>query len=461
VALVGGRGGSSIAGTGRPIPGGPTPEGHSVATNPLTKQMLHPSVSDPVLDTMNFLNEITHRFPEAISFAPGRPFDGFFEVEQIFTYMRRYLRHLEDQGASPAEVRDALFQYGPTAGRIRELIADSVRKDENIDVSAEAVVVTVGCQEAMFLALRAVIASPDDALLYSSPSYVGIIGAARLLGCDPVPVQERADGFHCADLERALAAERNRGRRPRVFYVIPDHANPSGNTMSLAERHALLELSARADFLILEDSPYRLVSPGEQLPTLKSLDRDQRVIHLGSFSKTLFPGARVGYAIADQRVVGADGKESLLADELTKIKSMITVNTSPLSQAAVAGMLLAADGRTAEFNSKNAVHYGDSMQAVLRELTATFPDGERGSAGVRWNRPAGGFFLTLDVPFDAGNSALVRSAEQYEVIWTPMSYFSPPGEGERSMRLSVSYLSPEETVEGVSRLARFIRSESS
>jgi (S)-3,5-dihydroxyphenylglycine transaminase len=165
VALVGGRGGSSIAGTGRPIPGGPTPEGHSVATNPLTKQMLHPSVSDPVLDTMNFLNEITHRFPEAISFAPGRPFDGFFEVEQIFTYMRRYLRHLEDQGASPAEVRDALFQYGPTAGRIRELIADSVRKDENIDVSAEAVVVTVGCQEAMFLALRAVIASPDDALL--------------------------------------------------------------------------------------------------------------------------------------------------------------------------------------------------------------------------------------------------------------------------------------------------------
>src|ERR1700691_471178 len=111
----------------------------SAATS-LRKEDLHASLSDPVLDTMNFLNEITFRYPEAISFAPGRPYDGFFDTEQIFSYMRRYLDHLADTGSSPAQVRDALFQYGPTAGRIRELIASSLRQDENIDVSPESIV---------------------------------------------------------------------------------------------------------------------------------------------------------------------------------------------------------------------------------------------------------------------------------------------------------------------------------
>ena len=431
-----------------------------MAATRLKKEELHASVSDPVLDTMNFLNGITHRYPEAVSFAPGRPYDGFFDVEQIFTHIRRYLSHLEENGASAADIRDALFQYGPTSGRIRELVADSLRKDENIDVAPEAIVVTVGCQEAMFLTLRAVLSSPEDVLLVSSPCYVGITGAARVLGFEPAPVQERPDGFHCADLETVLAAERARGRRPRAFYVVPDHANPSGNTMSLEERHALLALAAREDILILEDSPYRLVSPGLQEPTLKSLDRAQRVVHLGSYSKTLFPGARVGFAIADQPVVDQEGNTGLLADEITKIKSMITVNTSPLGQAAVAGMLLAADGRTSELNSETAAHYGSAMRAILQELDSTFPAPDRAAVGVRWNEPSGGFFLTVDVPFRADNAALIRSAEEYGVIWTPMSYFYPRDGGDHSLRLSVSYLSNEEIVEGVARLARFIREES-
>ncbi|ODA70318.1 PLP-dependent aminotransferase family protein [Streptomyces sp. AVP053U2] len=431
-----------------------------MAATRLKQEELHASVSDPVLDTMNFLNGITHRYPEAISFAPGRPYDGFFDVEQIFTHIRRYLKHLEEQGATPSEVRDALFQYGPTSGRIRELIADSLRKDEGIDVPAEAIVVTVGCQEAMFLALRALLAGPEDVLLVSSPCYVGITGAARLLGTEPVAVRERPDGFHCADLESALAAERARGRRPRAFYVVPDHANPSGNTMSLPQRRALLELAAREDILVLEDSPYRLVSPGTQEPTLKSLDRERRVVHLGSYSKTLFPGARVGFAVADQPVVDRQGRTGLLADELTKIKSMVTVNTSPLGQAAVAGMLLAADGRTRDLNIETAAHYGSAMGAILQQLATNFPDADRTALGVHWNEPAGGFFLTVDVPFRADNTALVRSAEEHGVIWTPMSYFYPQGGGDHSIRLSVSYLTHDEIVEGVARLARFIRDES-
>ncbi|MEV3854231.1 PLP-dependent aminotransferase family protein [Streptomyces sp. NPDC050095] len=429
--------------------------------NPLLKEELHASVSDPVLDTMNFLNGITHRYPQAVSFAPGRPYDGFFDTEDVFEHIRRYLDHLAKTGYTPEEVRAAIFQYGPTQGQIRELIADSLRKDENIDVPPEAIVVTVGCQEAMLLTLRALMASRDDVLLVASPCYVGITGAARLLDIAVTPVEERADGLHCDDVATAVRAERARGRRPRALYVVPDHSNPSGVTLSPEARTGLLELAAREDLLLLEDSPYRMVSPGPQVPTLKSLDRDRRVVHLGSYSKTLFPGARVGFAVADQVVVDRDGTTGLLVDEITKIKSMVSVNTSPLAQAAVGGMLLAADGRTADINVETARYYGDAMQAILKELDEAFPEEERTALGVRWNRPTGGFFLTLDVPFRADNAALERSAEEFGVIWTPMSYFYPQGGGARSIRLSVSYLTRSEIADGVTRLARFIRSEAS
>jgi (S)-3,5-dihydroxyphenylglycine transaminase len=425
----------------------------------LRKEDLHASLSDPVLDTMNFLNEITLRYPDAISFAPGRPYDGFFRTDEIFRHINSYLDYLSEGGSSPAQIRDALFQYGPTAGRIRELIVNSLREDENIDVSPDSIVVTVGCQEAMFLALRALISAPEDVLLVSSPCYVGITGAARLLDAGLVAVEEREGGLCCADLEIAIRAELARGNRPRAFYVVPDHSNPAGTTMPAQVRHELLDVSARYDILILEDSPYRMVSPGPHLPALKSMDRYRRVIHLGSFSKTAFPGARVGFAVADQPVTDSTGRTSLLADELAKIKSMITVNTSPLSQAVVAGMLLACSGRLSELNAETSTYYASAMRSTLRQLEQCFPVGERLPLGVRWNKPDGGFFLTVRVPFQADNAALARSAENFGVIWTPMSYFYPHGGGDRSIRLSVSYLTQADITEGIARLSRFIHSE--
>ncbi|MFD8751220.1 PLP-dependent aminotransferase family protein [Kitasatospora sp. NPDC059577] len=416
---------------------------------------------------MNFLNEITTRYPEAISFAPGRPYDGFFDVEQVFAHLRRYLDHLAETGASPGQVRDALFQYGPTAGRIRELVADSLRKDEGIDVPPEAVVVTVGCQEAMLLAVRALHARPEDVLLVASPCYVGIAGAARVLDVETAPVHDRDGGFDCAALREAVLAERARGRRPRACYLIPDHANPRGTTVPLATRHRLLDLADELDLLLLEDSPYRMVSPGAQLPTLKALDlrraghRGPRVVHLGSYAKTLFPGARVGYVVADQPVTDRAGRTGLLAAELTKIKSMVTVNTSPLGQAVVAGMLLAADGHTGRLNAESSAYYGDTMRATLRRLAECFPPARREALGVRWTHPEGGFFLALDVPFAADNAALARSARQYGVIWTPLSYFHPHGGGTHGIRLSTSYLTEHDIAEGIARLARFVEAEAS
>jgi (S)-3,5-dihydroxyphenylglycine transaminase len=425
----------------------------------LWKEDLHASVSDPLLDTMNFLNEVTHRYPDAISFGPGRPYDGFFETDRIAGYLQRYIEHLRTAGKTAPQIRDVLFQYGPTSGQIRELVGDSLRKDEGIDVPPESIVVTVGAQEAMFLVLRALFSDPDDVLLVSSPCYVGILGAARLLDLRMTAVAERDDGFCTADVELAVAKEKAAGRRPRALYVIPDHANPSGMTMPMPARRDLLDLADREGFLVLEDSPYRLISAGRQLPALKSLDRRRRVVHLGSFSKTLFPGLRIGFAVADQVVVDRSGHTGLLADELAKIKSMVTVNTPSLSQAVAAGMLLSADGRTTNLNTETSVFYADSMRATLSELDGRFPGDERTRLGVDWNRPGGGFFLSLRVPFRADNAALRRSAEEFGVIWTPMSYFYPEGGGENRLRLSVSYLSGEDIVEGVSRLARFVKAE--
>jgi (S)-3,5-dihydroxyphenylglycine transaminase len=433
--------------------------GDVVDTSVLSRSDLHPSVSDPVLDTMNFLNEVTLRYPEAISFAPGRPYDGFFETDDVLAYLRRYLDHLAGQGASAASVRSALYQYGPTAGRIREIIADSLRRDEGIDVPAESIVVTVGAQEAMMLVVRALIRDPDDVLLVSSPCYVGITGVARLLDVTLGPVAESPEGFSLDNVEAAIRAERAAGRRPRAFYLVPDHANPSGSTLSAGDRVALLDLAAREDLLILEDSPYRLVSPGEPLETLKALDRRRSVVHLGSYSKTIFPGARVGFVVADQTVVGDDGRTGLLADELSKIKSMVTVNTSSLSQAVVAGALLAAGGRVKELNAKAAGHYGDAMRRVLDRLADRLPPERRDALGVRWNEPSGGFFLRLTVGFEADDAALVRSAEEFGVLWTPMRYFHPDDGGRRAIRLSVSYLSAEEIDDGNTRLVAFIDAE--
>jgi (S)-3,5-dihydroxyphenylglycine transaminase len=158
-------------------------------------------------------------------------------------------------------------------------------------------------------------------------------------------------------------------------------------------------------------------------------------------------------------VTGPAGYTGLLADELAKIKSMVTVNTAPLSQAVIAGMLLACEGRISELNTRQAAYYAHAMRSTLRQLDLCFPAGKRNALGVRWNEPDGGFFLSMRVPFRADNAALARSAEEFGVIWTPMSYFYPHGGGDYSLRLSVSYLSEEEITNGINRLARFIEAE--
>ncbi|MCK2144485.1 PLP-dependent aminotransferase family protein [Streptomyces sp. WAC00276] len=428
---------------------------------PLSLAELHDSLGDPVLDAMNFLNEVVARFPDALSFAPGRPAEGTFEPEDLARHLRSYTAYLEQElGWSRDQVRTQLFQYGRTNGIIHELIARTVANDEGIEVPPEAVVVTTGCQEAMLLTLRALFARPEDALLVSSPCYVGITGVARLLGIQVRPVPEGPDGPDPLAVRAAVRAAKRAGQRPRAFYVVPDFANPSGASMSRAARELLLAVAEEEELLVLEDDPYGFfVRTGEARPTLKALDRGRRVVHLGSFAKTALPGARIGYVLADQEVVGPGGGRTLLADELSKIKSMTTVNTSAVSQAVIGGLLVESGCRLREANSAAVAHYRTTMDTLLDALERHFPAERRAELGVSWNRPDGGFFLVVDVPFTADHKALELSARAFGVLWTPMCDFHLDGGGTRQLRLSCSSQSPEAITEGIARLAAFITAQ--
>lgn len=427
----------------------------------ILQDALHPSLTDPTLDVMNFLNEVALRFPEAISFAPGRPHEKFYDPQQLTAYLDAYIRHLgQERGLSEAQIRTNLFQYGRTNGHINGLIARMLEKDEGIKAAAESIVVTVGCQEAMFLTLRALFARPTDVLLVGMPCYIGITGAAKLLNIEIVPVAEREDGLDLRELELTVAALRAEGKQPRALYLVADFANPSGRSLPEPARRRLLEIAERSEMLIIEDNPYGFFfREGPRKPTLKSMDDKGQVIYLGSFSKSAFPSLRVGYAVADQRVVGPAGAQHLLAEEFSKIKSMLTVNTSSLCQALVGGMLVMNDCSLLEANEEPIRFYKENMDATLQALERHFPRSEAWARDVTWNVPDGGFFLVVKLPIEANEALLEQSARNYQVLWTPMRYFYLGAGGEYELRLSCSYLTPAKIEEGVSRLARLIKAE--
>jgi (S)-3,5-dihydroxyphenylglycine transaminase len=428
----------------------------------LARDELHVSVSDPVAASMNFLNEIAGRFPDAISLAAGRPYDGFYTVADVGRYLDRYLAYLTEQGHSAEQVRRLLLQYGRTNGQLGELIARLLSTDEGIDVPPGSIAVTVGCQEAMIIALRGLCAGPRDVVLAVSPCYVGLTGAARLLDIEVVPVPEDGAGVDPETVAAVARQTRARGLRPRALYVVPNFSNPSGISLSVPTRRRLLDVAAEADLLILEDDPYGLFGLDDQArPTLKALDTDQRVIYLGSFAKSCFPGARVGFLVADQTVVSAAGQRTLLADELSTVKSMLTVNTSSIAQAVIGGMLVDSGCSLRAANHHKIDFYRCNLQALLAALDRYFPEPARRARDIRWNVPSGGFFVVVDAPVRADEKLLELSAQRYGVLWTPMSFFYADGAGDRGIRLSCSWLEPDRIDEGVRRLADLLADHAS
>jgi (S)-3,5-dihydroxyphenylglycine transaminase len=398
---------------------------------------LHGALEDPALNSMNFLNEVAHHYPDAIPFAAGRPTEDFFDLDE--------------------RVRRTIFQYGRTKGVIHELVAANLALDEGIAVDPESIVVTTGCQEAMCLVLRALRAGERDVLLAVSPTYVGLTGAARLVDLPVRPVATGEHGIDLDDLVRVVRRERAAGRRPRACYVMPDFANPSGLSMDTPTRLRLLEIARDEDLLLLEDNPYGLFhGAAKRLPTLKAMDEARRVVYLGSFAKSVLPGARVGYVVADQRVITADGTTGLFADQLSKIKSMLTLNTSPIAQAVVGGKLLEHGCGLATANVREREVYTRNLRRVLTGLAERFPNAVNEFAGISWTAPAGGFFVVLTLPFVVDDRLLETSAREYGVLWTPMGHFYDDSRAVRALRLSCSTVTTGQIDAGLDRLAALV-----
>jgi (S)-3,5-dihydroxyphenylglycine transaminase len=418
---------------------------------------LHGALTDKALNSMNFLNEVAQHYPDAISLAAGRPAEEFYAIEDLHSYLDTFCEYLRDElGYDDAAVRRTVFQYGRTKGIVHRLVARNLLADEGITVDPEALVVTVGCQEAMVLALRALRKDSQDVLLAVEPAYVGITGAARLLDLPVLSVAGGNEGIDLEDLVAVVKAAKADGLRPRACYVMPDFANPSGLSLDLETRQRLLDVAAEQDLLLLEDNPYGLF-PAEgvdRVPTLKALDTERRVIYLGSFAKTALPGARVGYVVADQLVAHPDGTTSLLADELSKIKSMVTVNTSAIGQAMIGGKLLQHDCSLIAANTRERSTYAANLKALTEGLAARFPDGE-----VTWNVPSGGFFLVVTVPFVVDDALLAKSAQEYGVLWTPMGHFYDGDAPIHALRLSCSSVTAVEIEPALDRLAALIRDQ--
>ena len=412
-------------------------------------------LGDPLLDVMNFLNEVVLRHPQAISFAPGRPAERHFDVERSLGKAARWVEARAcASGQSDRAVWNGLGQYGRTNGIIHDLIARQLAVDEGIDAAPESILVTTGCQEGMAILLMGLIDPAADVLLVSDPTYIGIPGLARILGISMIPIPTGGRGLDPAAVLAAIEEARRMGRRPRALYDIPDFNNPLGTRMPVEARRALLELAREQEMLIWEDNPYGMFSyDGPPLPTLKALDEQGVVIYMGSFSKTLFPGLRMGFLVADQQVLLPGGKRVPLADELSKVKSLTTVNTSAVTQAIAGGLLLEAGGSLRPLMAEKIPFYRanrDRMLACLEEELG-------GVAGVRWNRPEGGFFLTVDLPFEMTDERLLACVEDHGVVVCPMRFFALAPGRERQVRLAFSYVTPEQIAEGIARLARFVR----
>ncbi len=416
---------------------------------------LRSGLGDPLLEVMNFLNEVVLRYPGAISFAPGRPSERHFDVERSLDQVAVWVEsEARATGRSPRAVWNDLGQYNRTNGIINELIARQLAIDEGIEAAPESIVVTTGCQEGMLLLLLGLIDPAVDALLVSDPTYIGITGLARIMGLTLVPVPTGERGLEPEAVLAGIAETRRLGRRPRALYDIPDFNNPLGVRMPVQTRLDLLGLARQHSLLVWEDNPYGMFSyDGPPLPPLKALDEHGVVIYLGSFSKTLFPGLRLGFLVADQRVVLPSGERVPLAAELSKIKSLTTVNTSTVAQAIAGGFLIEAGGSLRPLMAEKLPFYRANRDLMLACLKERFG----GTEGVRWTRPEGGFFLTLDLPFEFTDECLTTCARDYGVVVCPMRFFALTPGRERQVRLAFSYVAGEQIEEGVARLARFVR----
>jgi 2-aminoadipate transaminase len=368
--------------------------------------------------------------PSIISFAGGLPAPESFPVEEL----REVTNEVLDKEASKA------LQYGPTEGDtgLRKILAERYLA-QGFKITTDNVLVTTASQQALYL-LAMVFIDRDDTVIVELPSYLGGLQAFGSQGAKFVGVPDDQDGMRLDILVQKLEELKTQGVKPKLIYVVPDFQNPAGMTWSLERRHELLKIAKKYDVLIVEDSPYReLRFDGVDIPSIFSLDTDEHVIHLGTFSKIFVPGFRIGWVIAPTPVI----------DKMVTAKQAVDLCTPPFTQRIAA-----------RFIEKGYLDKGianiRSLYRVKRDLMIKAFE-EYMPEGVTWTKPDGGLFLFLSAPAHIDAQDLFMEAIKDKVAFVLGVVFHCDGSGKNTMRINFSYASNEQNVEGVKRLANAIR----
>ncbi|MGH3424946.1 MAG: PLP-dependent aminotransferase family protein [Nocardioidaceae bacterium] len=333
------------------------------------------------------------------------------------------------------------MQYGSGQGdpELREQICDVMRL-EGIDAHPDDVVVTVGSQQAVDLVTR-IFCDPGDVVICEAPSYVGALGVFRAYECDVVHVEMDDHGLVPDSLRQAIAAVQASGRRIKFVYTIPNYHNPAGVSLATTRRAEILQICADADLLVLEDNPYGLLGFDDEPYRALRADDPERVVYLGSFSKTFAPGFRVGWVLAPHAV----------REKLVLAQESATLCPPTFSQLAISSYLSNHDwqGQIKSFREM----YRERRDTMLAALADLMPPAST------WTRPDGGFYVWLTLPEGVDAKAMLPRAVTARVAYVPGTAFYSDGFGSQSMRLSYCYPTPEQIVEGVRRLSSVIETE--
>jgi DNA-binding transcriptional MocR family regulator len=368
--------------------------------------------------------------PEVVSLAGGMPYVSALPRELVTGAIDRVMA---DGGAMA-------MQYGSGQGTpaIREHIMQ-IMAMEGIRGSADDVVVTTGSQQALDLVTRLFV-NPGDVVLAESPSYVGALGVFKAYQADVVHVGMDEHGLVPEALREAIAAVTARGGRIKFLYTIPNFHNPAGVTLTWARRVEILEICRSAGILVLEDNPYGLLYFDQPAPqAMRSID-DEGVIYLGSFSKTLAPGFRVGWALAPHAI----REKLILANESA------TLSPNSFGQFVITEYLDQADWR-GQIETFRGL-YRERRDAMISALGEYLPS-------LTWNVPDGGFFVWVGLPPELDSKAMLPRAVKELVAYTPGTAFFADGDGRQNIRLSFCYPTPESIRTGVARLAAVVNGE--
>ncbi|MCI3278944.1 aminotransferase-like domain-containing protein [Streptomyces cylindrosporus] len=359
--------------------------------------------------------------PEVINFAGGLPAPELFDAEGIAEAFRAVL----------AETPARALQYATTEGEpaLRAALAERTTA-RGLPTDADDILVTTGSQQALSLLATALL-EPGDTVLVESPCYLAALQAFALAGARIVAVPGDADGVDPAALEELVVRE-----RPKLLYTVPTFQNPTGRTMSAGRRAAVAAVAGRCGLWIVEDDPYgELRFEGERVPWIASYEeaRDRTVL-LGSFSKVMAPGLRLGWLRAPARLRRACAVAKQAAD----------LHTPTVNQLAAARYL--ADRDLDAHVARVAGAYRERRDAMLTGLADALP------AGSVWERPEGGMFLWARLPEPYDTTALLAEVVRHDVAYVPGAPFYAAEPDRSTMRLCFVTQTPEEIGEGLRRL---------